>query len=274
MEWVETTAKSIDEAKDFLLDQLGVDSDDAEFEILEEPKAGLFGRQRGEARVRARIQPKSPRGKDSSRRRSPKAKAPATASRASTPQAAAGKGSPSKGSPDRGNGDQSDSGRDRQTRERESVPPEPFIAPLVAFLEGVVSAAGLTGDVVVSVTDDGNLAAAIQGDNLGALIGPSGGVVEALQELSRTFLQKEAKGGSAPRLKVDVGGYRSDRKIALEAFVVGVAEQVRSSGCSHAFEYMGSVDRKTIHDAVNDLDDIESSSEGDDPDRYVVLSLV
>jgi spoIIIJ-associated protein len=152
------------------------------------------------------------------------------------------------------------------------VPPEPFIAPLIAFLDGVVAAAGLAGEVVVSVTDEGDLTAAIQGDKLGALIRPSGGVVEALQELSRTFLQKEAKGGSAPRLKVDVGGYRADRKIALEAFVVGVAEQVRSSGHAHAFEYMGSVDRKTIHDAVNDLADIESSSEGDDPDRYVVLS--
>jgi spoIIIJ-associated protein len=272
VEWVETTARSIDEAKDFLLDQLGVDSDDAEFEILEEPKAGLFGRQRGEARVRARIAPKSPRGKESTRRRAPKTKGPAATPKASAPPAATDKGAADTRSADRGRGDQSESGRDRQTRERESVAPEPFIAPLIAFLEGVVAAAGLSGEVVVSVTDDGDLAAAILGDQLGALIGPAGGVVEALQELSRTFLQKEAKGGSAPRLKVDVGGYRADRKIALEAFVVGVAEKVRSTGSAHAFEYMGSVDRKTIHDAVTDLEDIESSSEGEDPDRYVVLS--
>ena len=51
---------SIDEAKDLALDQLGVDEQEAEFEILEEPTKGLFGRTRGEARVRARIQPKAP----------------------------------------------------------------------------------------------------------------------------------------------------------------------------------------------------------------------
>ena len=60
MEWVETTGRSIDEAKDLALDQLGVDEQEAEFEVLEEPTKGLFGRTRGEARVRARIQPKAP----------------------------------------------------------------------------------------------------------------------------------------------------------------------------------------------------------------------
>ena len=52
MEWVETTGKSVEEAKEMALDQLGVLDEDAEFEVLEEPKAGLFGRTRGSARVR------------------------------------------------------------------------------------------------------------------------------------------------------------------------------------------------------------------------------
>lgn len=63
MEWVETTGKTIDEAKDAALDQLGVDEQDAEFEVLEEPRIGLFGRTRGEARVRARVRPTQPRPK-------------------------------------------------------------------------------------------------------------------------------------------------------------------------------------------------------------------
>jgi spoIIIJ-associated protein len=63
MEWVETTAKTVEEAKDAALDQLGVDEQDAEFEVLEEPRAGLFGRTRGEARVRARVRPTQPRPK-------------------------------------------------------------------------------------------------------------------------------------------------------------------------------------------------------------------
>jgi spoIIIJ-associated protein len=63
MEWVETTAKSVEEAKNQALDQLGVAEDDAEIVVLDEPRAGLFGRVRGEARVRARVRPTTPRPK-------------------------------------------------------------------------------------------------------------------------------------------------------------------------------------------------------------------
>src|SRR5215467_1165234 len=74
MEWVETTGRTVDDAKEAALDQLGVDERDAEFEIVEEPRTGLFGRMRGEARVRARVRPKAPRPKvdrrDRRRRRS------------------------------------------------------------------------------------------------------------------------------------------------------------------------------------------------------------
>jgi spoIIIJ-associated protein len=70
MEWVETTGRTIEEAKDAALDQLGVDETDAEFVMVSEPRAGLFGRMRGEARVRARVRPTSPRPKRTRTRRS------------------------------------------------------------------------------------------------------------------------------------------------------------------------------------------------------------
>ena len=57
MQWVETTGKTIDEAKGLALDQLGVAEDDAEFEILVEPKSTLFGLRKAEARIRARVKP-------------------------------------------------------------------------------------------------------------------------------------------------------------------------------------------------------------------------
>jgi spoIIIJ-associated protein len=69
MEWVETTGKSLDEAKEQALDRLGIGPDDAEFEILEEPRVGLFGRTRGEARVRARVKPATVRPKQDRRTR-------------------------------------------------------------------------------------------------------------------------------------------------------------------------------------------------------------
>ncbi|MPY93012.1 MAG: hypothetical protein GEV08_08090, partial [Acidimicrobiia bacterium] len=63
MEWVEVTAKSVEEAKDRALDYLGVDEAQAEFEVLEEPRRGLLGRMKGDARVRARVKPSHPRPK-------------------------------------------------------------------------------------------------------------------------------------------------------------------------------------------------------------------
>ena len=70
MEWVETTGKTVDEAKEAALDQLGVHESDAEFVVVEEPKAGLSGRVKGEARVRARVRPTAPRPKRGRSRRS------------------------------------------------------------------------------------------------------------------------------------------------------------------------------------------------------------
>jgi len=69
MEWVETTGRTVAEAKDAALDQLGVDDADAEFVVVNEPRTGLFGRMRGEARVRARVRPTSPRPKRGRSRR-------------------------------------------------------------------------------------------------------------------------------------------------------------------------------------------------------------
>jgi spoIIIJ-associated protein len=69
MEWVETTGRTIEEAKEAALDELGVDEVDAEFEVLAEAQTGLFGRLRAEARVRARVMPTAPRAKEDRRDR-------------------------------------------------------------------------------------------------------------------------------------------------------------------------------------------------------------
>jgi hypothetical protein len=78
MDWIETTGKTIDEAKEAALDELGVDEQDAEFEVVAEPKTGLFGRMRVEARVRARVRPTAPRPKDDRRDRKRKGRSERT----------------------------------------------------------------------------------------------------------------------------------------------------------------------------------------------------
>ncbi len=63
MEWVVTSARTIEEATEMALDQLGVDEQDAEIEVVQDAQKGLFGRLRAEAQVRARVRPTSPRPK-------------------------------------------------------------------------------------------------------------------------------------------------------------------------------------------------------------------
>jgi spoIIIJ-associated protein len=69
VEWVETTGRSVEDAKEAALDELGVDEADAEFEVITEAQTGLFGRLRSEARVRARVRPTAPRAKEDRRDR-------------------------------------------------------------------------------------------------------------------------------------------------------------------------------------------------------------
>src|SRR5690349_2532303 len=89
MQWVEVTGRTVEEAKEAALDQLGVDEADAEFEVLEEPRSGLFGRVRSEARVRARVRPTTPRAKEDRRGGRRKPRAASSSEEATTPAAAA-----------------------------------------------------------------------------------------------------------------------------------------------------------------------------------------
>jgi spoIIIJ-associated protein len=299
MEWVERTDRTVDAAKDFLLDQLGVGEAEAEFEVLEEPKPGLFGRVRGQARVRARVTPRAPRAKEERRRRPAKGRdggggggngqrkggrggsstkpsggaapsEPTSSTTAATPAAdatadgEAGRGTSQGGRQGRGP-------RSGDAAPAAPVDPAPFIEPLTAFLDDLASAFGVIARTEVSVSDEGELEAQLVGEGLGALIGPAGGVINAIQELSRTFLQKVAQGGSAPRLRVDVGGYRADRRTALVSFTQDVARTVAETGRSHAFEPMGSVDRKIVHDAAAEVPGVATRSDGEDPARRVVI---
>src|SRR5580700_10549919 len=79
MEWVETTGRTLQAAIDAALDTLGVDEQDAEVVVVDEPRTGLFGLRRSDARVRARVRPATPRPKRpqrSRRQRGPRSEAP------------------------------------------------------------------------------------------------------------------------------------------------------------------------------------------------------
>lgn len=275
MEWVEITAATVAEAKDAALDQLGVDTEDAEFEILEEPSKGLFGRTKGQARVRARILPTRPRPKverrDRRRRSGPKGRSgDGSRTAPSTDQAPASSGS--------------DGGERRRAKAAPATEKKEATMTTVdvdltthtqivsEFVTGLVGAFGLEGSTTSETVDDETVEVRVAGADLGLLVGPKGNTLAAIQELSRTVVHRRVSGTAEGRVRVDVAGYRQRRREALERFARTVAEEVRASGVQKALEPMSPPDRKIVHDTVNEMDGVSTLSEGDEPRRRVVIT--
>ena len=260
MEWVETPGNTLEEAKEAALDQLGVAEDDAEFEIVDEPKAGLFGRTRGEARVRARVRPATPRGNQERRPRKEKGGEKSGERRESKPR---GEGQERRPRPPR---------EDRPPREpREKVEVDPAIVGEAAaeFLTGLVTAFGTTGSVSVSREED-EIEVRVDGTELGLMVGPGGATLLAIQDLTRVASQRRL-GDQDTRLRIDIAGYRERRREALTRFALKVAAEVKETGSSRMLEPMTSADRKIVHDSLTEVEGITTRSEGEDPRRRVVV---
>lgn len=301
MEWIETTGKTVAEAREHALDQLRVDESEIEFEVIEEPKSGLFGRTRGVARVRARIAHKAPRPKTERRKRTKKTSgngggrqngdgasdrssrsggstAPKTdrdqprrtpAAKDTQQQKESGEKMSSNG--DSGRGDKRGNGDGSRSRAaREPMEESRQIEVVEGFLTGILESFGLSAEMESNV-DGKDLVTNVKGDGLGLLVGPRLATLEALQELARLSLQREAEGKEYARVTIDVAGIRETRRDSLEQFVKDAAARARDEGCTVVFEEMSSADRKQVHDLAATIDGVKSISEGEDPRRRVAL---
>src|SRR5579875_346341 len=270
MEWIETTGKTLEEAQRTALEQLGVAMDEAEFEVLSEPRAGLFGRSRGQARVRARVRPRPPRPKEERRDRRRRPGSSADGKRR-------GAGRERAGQRDNGQVQEGASVMSASGEEGSDGPELGIEVPLAQqaevaerFLTGVLDRFGLPATLEVRELDADTVELAIQGGDLGLLIGPRGTTVEALQDLTRTVVQRRT-GARRGRILVDVAGYRQRRRQALERFVRSVAEQVLREGREQVLEPMGPPDRKVVHDTINTIPGVTTRSRGEEPQRRVVI---
>jgi len=146
----------------------------------------------------------------------------------------------------------------------------------VEFLEGLVDVIGMTADVALSPdeAEDGAIELDVAGEELGLLVGPKGSTLNSVQELTRTVVQRASGGARTERLRVDVAGYRERRNAALQGFAQEIAADVLDSGTEKLLEPMGPADRKVVHDAVNEIDGVETGSEGEEPRRRVVIRPV
>ena len=151
--------------------------------------------------------------------------------------------------------------------------PEPATPDEVAetareFIAGLLAAMGLEGEIGTSV--EGTTAHVdVGGEHLGALIGRRGQTLDALQEVARAAVQRRLR--SRVRLAVDVEGYRARRRDSLAEYARDMATRAKERGTEIELEPMTSYERKVVHDAVGEIAGASSFSEGEEPNRKVVI---
>ena len=136
------------------------------------------------------------------------------------------------------------------------------------YLERLLDIIDYDGDIDLDVENDRAMVA-IVGASLQALVGPHGQTLDALQELTRLAVQQ--KTGSRSRLMLDVSGHRQARREALTKLANETAETVRSSGEPVQLQSMNPFERKVVHDVITSIEGVYSASEGEEPNRRVVV---
>jgi spoIIIJ-associated protein len=135
------------------------------------------------------------------------------------------------------------------------------------YLEGLLDIADFDGDIDMDVEGDRAIVSVV-GAELDELVGEDGEVLEALQELTRLAVVRET--GERSRLMLDVGGFRARKRADLTELALQTVEEARSTGDPVPLSPMTPFERKVVHDAVAAAG-LHSESEGEEPERYVVV---
>ena len=226
MQEVERSGESVEEALEAALDELGISEQEAEIEIVQEPRGGFLGVGSQDALVRVR----------------PRASAPAEAA------------SPA---PDRG-------GPEPELEQQADVAAD--------FLEGLIEAMALEAEVEPSSSEGVTYVdvwGAESAEGMGILIGKHGQTLDALQEVVRGVVQRQLQ--DRCRVIVDVEDYRKRRRSLLVSRAQSAARRVKKTGRAERLEPMTAFERKTVHDAVAEVGGVETTSEGEEPERRVVI---
>jgi spoIIIJ-associated protein len=136
------------------------------------------------------------------------------------------------------------------------------------FVIGLIGSMGLKAQVASSVEDD-RAVVDVTGEDLGVLIGRRGQTLDALQEVTRTAVQRRLR--ARARLLVDVEGYRVRRRESLAEYARAMARRAMERGTEIELEPMNAYERKIVHDAIAEVVGASSYSEGEDPNRRVIV---
>jgi spoIIIJ-associated protein len=148
----------------------------------------------------------------------------------------------------------------------------PLAAEVRGLVERIVYAIGVNGRVEIE-EDEETITASCTGPDLGMLIGRHGQTIDAVQYLLNAILYRRGE-GERKEVVVDAAGYRARRRATLESLAVRSAERALRSGDAIELDPMTAVERKVVHLKLKEFDGVETSSEGTEPNRYVVVHPV
>jgi spoIIIJ-associated protein len=139
-------------------------------------------------------------------------------------------------------------------------------------LEQVVAALGLNGTVDVEREQE-VVTGTVNGEDLGLFIGRHGQTIDAVQHLIfRIALTRGAGDEGDLRVVIDAEGYRARRAEALQRVADQAAEDARRNGRPVALDAMTASERKLVHEYLRDRGGVETYSEGEEPDRHLVIA--
>ncbi len=275
MELVEVRARTVELAEQAALEELGLkDRDRVEWEILQEPARGFLGVGRQDAIVRAKRKPaKRRRDRGGRGDKSPARRAKGRSGRESDGRSRRQKDSRASAgrSSERQPAQKGPASRTQSPKNNGSISLDGQAEVAKSFLVGLLEAVDIEGEVETRMEED-LVTLEVQGEETEALVGPRGSGIEALHTIAKSVIKRKTDGGA--RLRLDIAGYGRRRSEALAIYAAGLIEQVASEGGELMLEPMNAADRKVIHDTVSRHDNMRSFSEGEAPQRYVVISYV
>ena len=138
-----------------------------------------------------------------------------------------------------------------------------------ALLDEIVDALDLDAEVIVEETPD-EIAARVEGEELGLLIGRRGQTIDAVQLVCYRVAFRGR--GERKRVSVDAAGYRERRRETVERQADRAADRALETGKEIELEPMSPTERKIIHDRLKDRSGLETFSEGEEPGRCVIVA--
>lgn len=136
------------------------------------------------------------------------------------------------------------------------------------FLNGLLDVLDMDGEAEADFEGD-VIAVNLTGPDLAVLIGRHGATLESLQELTRAAVQHATSARAL--LTLDIGGYRRRQRQRIEQHALRVAEEVRRTRRPRELDPMTSFERKVVHDSLAAVEGIRTESEGEEPERRVVI---